>query len=58
MNVKHLFRSFRFDTKMHLGLGDIRLTMADQEDIVAYVESLEKKLGIEHKDQYLFRSES
>lgn len=57
MNIKHLFRSYRFDPTMHLGLGDIRLTVADQEDIMYYVASLEKKLGIEHTDQYLFGSE-
>ncbi len=57
MNVKHLFRTLRFDPSTHLGLGDIRLTVADQEDILYYIDSLEKKLKIEHTDQYLFGSE-
>ena len=57
MNVKHLFRTYRFDPTMHLGLGDIRLTVADQEDILYYIDSLEKKLKIEHTNQYLFGSE-
>lgn len=58
MNVSQYFRELRFDTRHHLGLGDIRITMAQQEEIVSYVKKLEDRLGIEHKDMFLFGSES
>ena len=32
------FKKLRFDEKHHLGLGDIRLTIAQQEEIVSIIE--------------------
>ena len=32
--LEALFRAYRFDPKHHLGLGDIRLTLGDQESIL------------------------
>ena len=35
MNLNEYFKLLRFDPKHHLGLGDIRLTMAQQEELEA-----------------------
>lgn len=35
MNIPELFKTRRHDPAFHLGLGDIRLTLSDQEDIEA-----------------------
>lgn len=32
-DVENIFNKYRFDPNSHLGLGDIRLTIADQEEI-------------------------
>jgi len=34
------FRKLRFDKRFHLGLGDIRLTMGMQEELIAEIERL------------------
>ncbi len=44
MNVEKYFKELRFDPKFHLGLGDIRLTIDQQEKIVKYVKSQEDLL--------------
>jgi hypothetical protein len=40
-NLESCFQQLRFDPNHHLGLGDIRLTLAEQEEIV---ERIEQKL--------------
>jgi len=40
MNISEYFEKLRFDDKHHLGLGDIRLTMAQQEEIIKENERL------------------
>jgi hypothetical protein len=45
MDIKEYFRNLRFDEKHHLGLGDIRITYAQQEDIIAFVNKLVKKIN-------------
>lgn len=37
-NIRECFKQLRFDKKHHLGLGDIRLTIAQQEEICELVE--------------------
>jgi len=39
-NLREHFRQLRFDKNHHLGLGDIRLTIAQQEEICDLVERL------------------
>lgn len=34
MNLSEYFRKLRFDKDHHLGMGDIRLTLGQQEEIV------------------------
>jgi hypothetical protein len=36
------FHKLRFDPKHHLGLGDIRLTIAQQEEIIEIVNNIIK----------------
>lgn len=38
------FRAFRFSPDQHLGLGDIRLTIGQQEALVARVRKIEDKV--------------
>lgn len=57
MNVKRLFRLLRVTSDSRLPNGIIQLNAEDQEDILYYISSLEKRLKIEHTDQYLFGSE-
>ena len=38
MDLEKYFMKLRFDPKHHLGLGDIRLTIGQQEEIIALVE--------------------
>ena len=57
MNVKRLFRLLRVTSDSRLPNGIIQLTAEDQEDILYYIDSLEKRLKIEHTDHYLFGSE-
>ena len=40
LQVAKYFRALRFDERTHLGLGDIRLTMGQQEDLIAEYEAL------------------
>jgi hypothetical protein len=40
--LKVYFESCRFDEAYHLGLGDIRLTIADQEYIINVINSIEE----------------
>jgi hypothetical protein len=37
-NLRECFKQLRFDKNNHLGLGDIRLTIAQQEEICDLVE--------------------
>lgn len=37
-NLRKCFEELRFDKNHHLGLGDIRLTIAQQEEICELVE--------------------
>ena len=39
-NLRECFKQLRFDKNHHLGLGDIRLTIAQQEEICDLVERL------------------
>jgi len=57
MNVKHLFNTLRNDPSRNNARGGIYLTMDEQMDILYYIDSLEKRLKIEHTDHYLFGSE-
>jgi len=50
LQVAALFQSLRFDERTHLGLGDIRLTMGDQEIVIAEIERLRRELA-ETKEQ-------
>lgn len=38
--IEKYFKKLRFDKNHHLGLGDIRLTVAQQEMIIDYLKSL------------------
>lgn len=38
------WKTLRFTPAMHLGLGDVRVTFAMQQDIVARIDALEKAL--------------
>ena len=40
MNIEAYFAKLRLTKKHHLGLGDIRLTLAQQEDICQEVKAL------------------
>lgn len=42
--VAKRFEQMRHDPNFHLGLGDIRLTVGDQEEIVAIITQLEDEL--------------
>ncbi len=44
MSIRDEFNALRFDSAHHLGLGDIRLTIAQQEDIAARVEAAEAEV--------------
>lgn len=37
-NIRECFKQLRFDKNHHLGLGDIRLTIAQQDEICDLVE--------------------
>jgi hypothetical protein len=37
-NIRECFKQLRFDKNHHLGLGDIRLTIAEQDEICDLVE--------------------
>ena len=43
-SIKEFFISLRFNEKFHLGLGDIRLTLAMQEKIIDKIEKLEQEI--------------
>lgn len=46
MDIKAFFRKLRFDNNHHLGLGDVHLTLGQQEDIIAAFEKLAAKLEV------------
>lgn len=41
-NLADKFSKMRLNPKEHLGLGDIRLTIGEQDEIVKYCNALEK----------------
>lgn len=45
MNVRRMFDELRFDRNHHMGLGDIRLTIAQQDEVVAEAERLAARLA-------------
>ena len=45
MNVRRMFDELRFDRNHHMGLGDIRLTISQQDEVVAEVERLAARLA-------------
>lgn len=47
IEIKEYFKKLRFDNDHHLGLGDIRLTISQQEEIIELV----KKLINQNKDE-------
>jgi len=47
-DIREYFRLLRFHKDFHLGLGDIRLTIAMQEEVIKIVEEISK---CSHKDQ-------
>ena len=49
MNIKKYFKKLRFDKNHHLGLGDIRITIYQQEEIEKEFERLKKKNEIHYK---------
>lgn len=44
IDIKKYFEALRNDEKHHLGLGDIRLTLAQQEEIIEAIETLRWEL--------------
>lgn len=60
--VEAYFTSLRFDSSHHLGLGDIRLTFGQQEEILRLISARENasgaqdaKLGDAGKERHDFR---
>ena len=47
--LEEYFRKLRFDENFHLGLGDVRLTIAMQEEVVAIV-ALENEWVAQHQN--------
>lgn len=43
-NIRQYFRTLRFSEHHHLGLGDIRLTMSQQEEVIRKFEELEDQI--------------
>lgn len=43
-NIRKCFEELRFDKNHHLGLGDIRLTIAQQEEICELVERFYRRV--------------
>ena len=43
-DLDYYFEKLRFDNRFHLGLGDIRLTLAMQDDLVNIFRQLEKRI--------------
>lgn len=48
--VKLLFSEMRFDSKTHLGLGDIRLSIGVQERIVKIIDKYEKEMETKYNE--------
>ncbi len=48
MNISSLFETRRHHKDFHLGLGDIRLTIGDQESIVAEIDRLRVENEVLH----------
>ena len=46
--IKEYFNKLRHDDKHHLGLGDIRLTIGQQEEIIRLIEEEFKKVYLPH----------
>lgn len=42
--ISAYFTELRFNDNHHLGLGDIRLTLAQQEEIIQYCKKLDEKM--------------
>ena len=49
MNVEEFFLKLRFDKAHHLGLGDIRLTLGQQDEVIAAFRELELAAAL-HKN--------
>ena len=45
MDIEKYFEELRFDKNHHLGLGDIRITIAQQEEIIAEIQRLKKRVN-------------
>ena len=41
--VQDMFLITRFNKKKHLGLGDVRLTIGDEENLIANIRSLKDR---------------
>ena len=41
--IHEMFQSMRFEEKTHLGMGDIRLTISDQNKILSEIDALKAK---------------
>ena len=50
MKPKELFKRLRFDKNHHLELGDVWITIGQQEEIVFEFEKLEKEVEALKKD--------
>lgn len=44
MDIENYFKKLRFDKNHHLGLGDIRLTIAQQEEIIKEFKKMKKEI--------------
>lgn len=49
MDQSQKFANARFDDRYHLGNGDIRISLAWQEEIVSEIQSLRSQLDAAHK---------
>lgn len=45
--LEEYFRKLRFDKNFHLGLGDVRLTMAMQEEVIAIAKRVASQQSVE-----------
>lgn len=46
MDITNLFMSHRFNEAMHLGLGDIRLTIGEQDEIIENIATVKEYLTV------------
>jgi len=49
--LEEYFKKLRFDENHHLGMGDIRLTIAQQEEILEMVKADEKSTNLPTKNK-------